>query len=737
MLVAALSCVQKLTPPAATEPTAAMLVLRAVRERFPRSRGWFRQVSGVQHHTQAGALVPDWETLRSSRVIRVDSAGQRLAPRMPLHADETMEIALEGRPGFWVRTTPLDATPAAVEAVDGMVVYPGAFPGGDLFYKVTPTRIDEYVYVAEPTGPHVFRYRIERGPEVAELRATSSGIEVFSADGVPRLRVGNPFARAADGARRDGHLTLEGDMLTIDVDLAGLAFPVLIDPDWSTTGRMVRERFSTPGFTLANGEVIMASGCTLALCPAGLGMPGCSEVLNGTERWNPETGTWRIVASVAVRRFAYAGGRLPDGRVLISGGCTERGCPTFTDSTEIYDPTADRWSGGPARATATAFPGFLTLADGRIFVSGGCNQTECTAITEIYDQATGAWRRAAPMARPRGMHTTALLRDGRVLVTGGCDALNCVAPRADAEVYDPVLDFWSPAGTMVSPRATHTATTLASGAVLIAGGCSNITCNPTLNSAEVWDPLANRFFVTDPMRVPRHDFRAARLANNTVIVMGGCGPTAACTRTTEVFDQAVGRWSAGPDMSAERGFFTGATMQDGREIVIGGCNSDTCIPWTELLSQPPPVASDAGDGAVDAASVDAGPTDVGPQDVMQDVRRPRDASTGYVRPACGCRTPGRRGQGGSYWLAVLAVVTIAARRRAARRPPICRFATVFPPNWGQESSVSCRRECGCEACWPKHVASGHAGCTPAPRDPPRASRTMTTVAPTPFHTLRP
>lgn len=661
ILVAVLGCVRP--PPVAGQPSAAVLVLRAVRERFPRSRGWFRQVSGVLHHEHAGALVPDWATLRSSRVIRVDSAGQRLVPRMPMHADETMDIGLDGHPGFWIRTTPFDATHSAVETVDGMVVYPGAFLGGDLFYKVTPTRVDEYVYLAGRTGPRTFRYRVERGPDVAELRANGSGIEVFDRDGVPRLRIANPFARSADGARRDGTVTLAGDVLTMEVDLDGLAFPVLIDPDWSTTGRMVRERFSTPAFTLNGGDVMMASGCTLATCPAGVGMPGCSEMLDASERWSPETGTWRVVASVAHHRFSYAGGLLPDGRLLISGGCTERGCTSVTDTTEIYDPVADTWTGAQARAASTGFSGFATLADGRIFVSGGCSLTECTAITELYDPAARAWRRAAPMARARGLHTTTLLADGRVLVTGGCDAITCANALADAEVYDPVLDRWTPAGTMLAPRATHSATTLATGAVLVAGGCTTAPCNPTLASAEIWDPVTSHFTGTDPMTVPRHNFRSARLADDTVIVMGGCGPTAACTRTTEVFDPITGRWSAGPAMSAERGFFTGATMADGREIIIGGCNSDTCIPWTELLSRAS-TRPDAGPLPVDASPVDVVPYDSAVlPDVLADVHHSRDASTGYIRPACGCRTPGQSRRIGSGLLAALAAVAGSTARR--------------------------------------------------------------------------
>jgi len=247
---------------------------------------------------------------------------------------------------------------------------------------------------------------------------------------------------------------------------------------------------------------------------------------------------------------------------------------------------------------------------------------------------------------------------------GGADA-NALA---DAEIYDPVLDSWASAGTMRVPRAGHTATTLASGGVLVAGGCATAPCNPTNTSAELWDPVAHRFTMTSPMTVPRHDFRAARLANDTVIVMGGCGPTAACTRTTEVFDELTGQWSLGPDMSAERGFFAGATMPDGREIIIGGCNSDTCIPWTELLSRVQP-RPDAGHPTSDASVGDAAPQEAGLPDTGHATT---DAGTAYIRPACGCRTPGRRGSHGTWLLVALAVVASARRRRSERSQTGCR-----------------------------------------------------------------
>jgi len=60
-----------------------------------------------------------------------------------------------------------------------------------------------------------------------------------------------------------------------------------------------------------------------------------------------------------------------------------------------------------------------------------------------------------------------LLNNGQVLVAGGTDG---GADLASAELYNPASGSWTFTGSMSSPRNAHTATLLASGEVLVAGG---------------------------------------------------------------------------------------------------------------------------------------------------------------------------------------------------------------------------------------------------------------------------
>src|ERR1700737_314314 len=86
----------------------------------------------------------------------------------------------------------------------------------------------------------------------------------------------------------------------------------------------------------------------------------------------------------------------------------------------------------------------------------------------------------ASMTIGRSGHTATLLADGTVLVAGGetclyiADGGGCDGPgtTATAEIYDPKAARWSQTGSMVVSREGATAIRLANGKVLVAGGNS-------------------------------------------------------------------------------------------------------------------------------------------------------------------------------------------------------------------------------------------------------------------------
>ena len=124
---------------------------------------------------------------------------------------------------------------------------------------------------------------------------------------------------------------------------------------------------------------------------------------------------------------------------------------------------------------------------------------------------------AAPM--PRFGHSATLLADGRILVAGGwrhggASALN--PPLAAAQIYDPAGDVWRNAAPLKTARAEHAAVALPDGRVLVAGGLGS----GPLADAEVYDPERNAWTRISPMAQARYG-HAATFSEGLVIVTGG------------------------------------------------------------------------------------------------------------------------------------------------------------------------------------------------------------------------
>lgn len=134
---------------------------------------------------------------------------------------------------------------------------------------------------------------------------------------------------------------------------------------------------------------------------------------------------------------------------------------------------------------------------------------------------------AGRMKAARSFHVAILLADGRVLVTGGSPVgMHAAASHnlTSAEVYDPKTGKFSPTGSMTTERASHTATRLAGGRVLITGGALSTASDAgslSQASAELYDPKTGTFRPTGSMSFARTFHEATLLADDRVLVTGG------------------------------------------------------------------------------------------------------------------------------------------------------------------------------------------------------------------------
>ena len=213
----------------------------------------------------------------------------------------------------------------------------------------------------------------------------------------------------------------------------------------------------------------------------------------------------------------------------------------------------------------------------------------CGKAAALFDPATGTSIATGSLADPRGGDTATLLRDGRVLFAGG---YNCAPAGQDgiwrsAELYDPATGTFQATGPMHKPREQHTATLMADGRVLIAGGytaneppaagaivlASVRTVESTssiLASAEIYDPATGTFSRTGPMTTFRNDHTATLLQDGRVLVVGGGGEAYASTTSADLYDPATGTFSKTGSMKTGRWLHTATLLPDGRVLITGG-----------------------------------------------------------------------------------------------------------------------------------------------------------------------
>jgi large repetitive protein len=175
-----------------------------------------------------------------------------------------------------------------------------------------------------------------------------------------------------------------------------------------------------------------------------------------------------------------------------------------------------------------------------------------------------------PMGVGRQIHTATRLADGGVLIAGGY-ALGD-DPLASATRYDPATDAFRPTGSLAMARGTQTATLLRDGRVLIVGGGPTAWNHPDpfLSSAELYDPTTGTFALADSMSTPREAHTATLLADGRVLIVGGNDANGHALTSAEVFDPTTGTFAATGSMTTARGYFTATRLADGRVLVAGG-----------------------------------------------------------------------------------------------------------------------------------------------------------------------
>jgi Bacterial Ig-like domain (group 2)/Galactose oxidase, central domain len=224
---------------------------------------------------------------------------------------------------------------------------------------------------------------------------------------------------------------------------------------------------------------------------------------------------------------------LPDNKVLVAYGSNSS---AYTNAAgyvglsgiEVYDTGAGTFTEIFGEDGVGIFGHTATLLqNGEVLLAGGFVNSfwdYSGSISDngagLYDSSTGAFSGTGDMTANRGEHTATLLADGKVLIAGGADQDPTETGLASAELYDPNTGTFTQTGSMAVGRFLHTATLLQNGKVLIVGGALTSTSDP-LATAEIYDPSTGTFTTTGGMATAREQHTATLLGDGRVLIVGG------------------------------------------------------------------------------------------------------------------------------------------------------------------------------------------------------------------------
>jgi hypothetical protein len=344
---------------------------------------------------------------------------------------------------------------------------------------------------------------------------------------------------------------------------------------------------------------------------------------------------FRTLGDAATARGAHLAGALPDGSAIFAGGhsADESHVPD-SDSSGLFDLATEKVVDGPAlpfpvlgpgTASAQLLDGTLllvgagpnaislgaaepqatlafdpstrkfvqkgntvvrrqemgvivtALADGGALLTGGASNLNALAATEHYDRSTGQWTMGATLHDPRLGHSATLLADGRVLLAGGIQCCKAVPGGiaqfviAGAEVYDPAAGVSTPTGSLAVARAFHSGTLLPDGRVLITGGLADDEAAPP-TAAEIWDPRTGQFAPAGDIGPARLAHAAVALTDGRVLLVGGTDPVTESHGIQETFfyDPAANSWSPAPDLVPAAAAPSVTMLANGKVLVFGG-----------------------------------------------------------------------------------------------------------------------------------------------------------------------
>ena len=208
-------------------------------------------------------------------------------------------------------------------------------------------------------------------------------------------------------------------------------------------------------------------------------------------------------------------------------------------------------------------------------------------LTELYDEGLGTWEGAGNLNVARTGAVVAGITGGDVIIAAGSTVASVTG---SVELWSSTTATWTELGALTTARLGAAGAGLRTGPnagwLLVAGGCASSTCNPSLSTAELFDPSDSSPTGANPMGTQRGHHSAVRIEFGAhagkVLVTGGVDASSTHS-TAEVFDPTTGNWTpTSNDMAEPRSYHRSVALTDGRALVCGGLFNFTALDTCDL-----------------------------------------------------------------------------------------------------------------------------------------------------------